>query len=326
MDRIGAHSKREIRRSQRELYARLWPKLLAPAVVLGVGLVFLHWILPDLIASYVTAALAAIALCQIHQLGLDATGMTSRRIGIMAEQWTADELHGLDRKSWNVIHHVMLEYTDVDHVAVGPPGVIAVETKFRSSWERVDLDRMALDVARQRRDVAGRARQKERDVRCVVAMWGPDVGEATQLHGVVFVPGKDLGERLCNAAPRFDDAQRASAVDALDGYLTKRDVGEVRDQGAVPASLGKMANQTLAVVAAALATAYLIATAAKLPSPVAAALATAAVVSVAALRWRLATTSAFGQRLTTAVLATALGLGVLLGGAAAVSVVAAWID
>lgn len=284
---------------------------------------FLHWILPDVIAPYVIAALAAIALCQIHQLGLDATGMTSRRLGIMAEQWTADELHRLDKASWNVIHHVMLVHRDIDHVAVGPPGVIAIETKFRSSWERVDLDLMARDVVRQRRDVAGRARQNVDDVRCVVAMWGPNVGEATQLHGVVFVPGKDLGERLRNAAPRFDDAQRVSAVDALDDYVTMRDDRELRDHGVVPASLGKMANQTFAIAAAALATAFVIAMSVKLPWPVASVLGTAGLISVAAWKWRRTGDSVFGQRLTAAVLATALGLGLLLGFAAVLTAIAA---
>ncbi len=62
-------------------------------------------------------------------------------------------------------------------------------------------------------------RQSVDDVRCVVAMWGPDVGEATELHDVVLCPGRDLATWILAAPLRFDDTQRASAVDALDVYV-----------------------------------------------------------------------------------------------------------
>lgn len=323
MDRIGVHSKREIRRSQRETYARLWPKLVAPAVVLVLGLVFLHWILPDAVAPYVTAAVGTWVLCQMHQLSLDASGMTSRRLGIMAEQWTADELRKLDRGTWHVIHHVMLEHRDIDHVAIGPAGVIAVETKFRSSWERVDLEHLAFEVARQRRKVAGRARQSVDDVRCVVAMWGPDVGEATEFHDVAFCLGRDLADWLRGAPVRLDDEQRSAAVDALDDYVAKRDVGELREHGAAPASFGAMVNQVAAVVLGVLATMYLVASAARLPVPAFSIAAVVALISTVAWRSRRAWSSDFAQRLTIAILATALSLGALLVGVVALSALSA---
>lgn len=287
---------------------------MAPAVVLMLGLVFLHWLLPDVVAPYVTAAVGTLVLCQMHQAGLDASGMSSRRLGIMAEQWTADELRRLDRGSWHVIHHVMLEYGDVDHVVVGPAGVIVVETKFRSTWERVDLERLARDVARQRRKVASRARQSVDDVRCVVAMWGPDVGEATEFHDVVLCPGRELATWISAAPLRFDDERRTSTVDALDRYVVTRDKGELRDQGAVPASLTTMTNQAGAVFAAALVTMYVVAMSASLPLP--ALSVPVVVVSVCVLAWflRRKQSSSLVRRLTTAVLASALGLGALLVG------------
>ena len=83
-----------------------------------------------------------------------------------------------------------------------------------------------------------------------------------------------------------------------------------------------MANQTIGIGATALAPAYVIALAANLPMPVASVLATAGLISAAALKWRRATKSVFRQRLNTAVLATALGLGALLAGVAGASVLA----
>ena len=314
-ERIGAHSKREIRRVERDLYARLWPKLLEPAAVVGLGLVVLHWTLPDVVAPYVTTAFATAVLCQMRQLGLDASGMTSRRLGIMAEQWTADELRRLDHRTWDVVHHVMLEQSDIDHVAVGPAGVVAVETKFRSSWAHTDLHSVAFDAARQRRKLAARSHQEASNVRCLVAMWGPDVGDdPLDIHGVVLCPGRSLAAWLRAADQRLNDTQRASAVDALDAYVTTRDVGELREHGAVPTSLGAMVSQAGWIVATVVGTAYVIALAGSLPLPVASILFITGVISAPALWWRRSGASGFARRLTTAVLATSLGLGALLIG------------
>lgn len=64
-------------------------------------------------------------------------GSWSWRVGADAERWTAEELARLG-PARQVEHHLVFTgkrqgkrwYSDVDHVAVGPPGVLAVSTKW----------------------------------------------------------------------------------------------------------------------------------------------------------------------------------------------------
>jgi len=58
------------------------------------------------------------------------TGTAYRSMGATAEEWTASELRPLRRRRWRVANHVALGRPDIDHVLVGPGGVIAVETKW----------------------------------------------------------------------------------------------------------------------------------------------------------------------------------------------------
>lgn len=70
-------------------------------------------------------------------------GSWSWRVGADAERWTAEELARLG-PAWQVEHHLVFTgkrqgkrwYSDVDHVAVGPPGVLAVSTKWTADeWD-----------------------------------------------------------------------------------------------------------------------------------------------------------------------------------------------
>lgn len=76
-------------------------------------------------------------------------GSWSWRVGADAERWTAEELARLG-PAWQVEHHLVFTgtrrgerwYSDIDHVAVGPPGVLAVSTKWTADeW---DLDQPEL--------------------------------------------------------------------------------------------------------------------------------------------------------------------------------------
>lgn len=69
---------------------------------------------------------------------IEATGSTTWRLGAEGEQWTAEELAKLGRE-WQTVHAVGIGSGDVDHVATGPGGVFALETKRTSGrWSRRD--------------------------------------------------------------------------------------------------------------------------------------------------------------------------------------------
>lgn len=76
-------------------------------------------------------------------LGVVAAGWwVSRRIvdywklhlGYLGERFTGDRLDQLDRRYWRVFHDLDCAYGNIDHVAVGPGGVVVVETKTWRKW------------------------------------------------------------------------------------------------------------------------------------------------------------------------------------------------
>jgi hypothetical protein len=65
------------------------------------------------------------------------------KLGFKGERVVAEELNQLLAQGWRVFHDVPFDSFNVDHVAVGPVGVFAVETKTRRKWE----DRAAVHPA-----------------------------------------------------------------------------------------------------------------------------------------------------------------------------------
>jgi hypothetical protein len=58
-------------------------------------------------------------------LVLGSSGVAGALAGIAAEQWTADDLRSLPRRGWRIVIGLELRPTaDIDHVAVGPAGVL----------------------------------------------------------------------------------------------------------------------------------------------------------------------------------------------------------
>jgi hypothetical protein len=125
-----------------------------------------------------------------------ATGLAHRGMGADAEVWTADELRKLNRQRWTVFHDVPLGAGNVDHVAVGPGRIYAIETKWTA---REDTERFLKGAAGQAWRGANALRAAlvaqgvDREVVPLLVVWGPKhlarIGERPQMVGrtrVVF--------------------------------------------------------------------------------------------------------------------------------------------
>jgi hypothetical protein len=77
------------------------------------------------VGTSITAVIGTIAYFVLALSGTVAPG-----IGAMAETWSASELRRLTKHGWLVINGVPLEGRDLDHVLIGPGGVIAIESKW----------------------------------------------------------------------------------------------------------------------------------------------------------------------------------------------------
>lgn len=130
------------------------------------------------------------------------TGALDFYKGAWAEEWTSEELRRLRREGWYVVDRIEFDHLDVDHVAVGPGGVYAVETKWLGSTsDRQERLRRAQDQASHGSWKIGRLLAQdgvEVDVRPLVVTWGPGaegVPLASPPSGAPAVlAGRDLGD------------------------------------------------------------------------------------------------------------------------------------
>jgi len=170
---------------------------------------------PDLsVNAFLLGALLATALWLFVGVIALATGATSWFVGAQAEKWTAQALKTLGA-DWRVVHNVpFLEghgpnawVVDVDHIVVGPGGVLVVETKYSSNALDLDAQRVprklghAVDQADRN---AGRVRALlSRDfpdvpISPVIVWWGwrltPPKAPVRRVGNVSVVAGGDVAK------------------------------------------------------------------------------------------------------------------------------------
>jgi len=317
--RTGASSRREVRARHRRWLRRQWHVTAVVAALTGFAVAAVHVFVWKPVAPYVIGALLASAAWQIYTMMLETGGVASRRSGIVAEQWTADELRQLRCDDWIVVNHVMLEWRDVDHVLLGPGGFLAIETKFRSDWgsNKQDFGAWAKTAREDAHDVGVRLQQWKTDVQPIVVMWGPEVStcfpDIFEHDGVTFCPGPQLRQLVGSLPDKVEAGQVNKAFTFLDNYLRTRDPGEVHVSGEIPRTAGQVSDDLLAVGAACMASIVAVLSPVSLPPVGAWSIAVAAAGLIAAIfvrrQWRH---SPRMQRVTTAIITTSSGLGVLL--------------
>lgn len=136
--------------------------------------------------------------------------------GAWGEDNTRDELKRARRNRliWGCVDSINLNIGDVDHLVVTRAGgLVAMDSKWRSSVDRDELTRMANDARRSalraealcrsllrpERGARHRAREQPIAVTPLVVVWGPaqhTVPENAVVEGVTFVAGRQLREWL----------------------------------------------------------------------------------------------------------------------------------
>lgn len=144
------------------------------------------------------------------------------------ERTTDDVLRPLRRSGWKVLRDVSVGGRTVDHLAIGPGGVLVVETKVRSHLTADDLAWATGQVQRSRLAVhailTGDGSGPPVPVVPVVVTWGThpdDVEPPAYVDGVRVVRGEQLGEWLeIFQTPRLTSTQ----VDAAWARIWARSV------------------------------------------------------------------------------------------------------
>ena len=154
--------------------------------------------------------------------------------GSDGEAATSGQLRRCRRQGWRVVHNLMLEAGDIDHIAVGPGGVVAIETKSTDAdWEWLSRQSIHRGWTRQASSSAARARALVRQhaglavqVRPVVAAWVrglADVGPV-ECNGVRIVHGSTLADLLGDLDPVLTGEQVDQIHQALEPVARRLDV------------------------------------------------------------------------------------------------------
>jgi hypothetical protein len=156
-------------------------------------------------------------------LGFDAR-LLPWRWGAAGEEWTAEELARLGYE-WRVFHDIPDGRGNWDHIAVGPTGVYAIDSKNLSEPASVDASglragRIRMGGATARASAARLKDAIERDsgravwVQSVVVVWGELKGGAVERDRVLYAPGPDVADALRSRSKRLtkDEIEHVASV------------------------------------------------------------------------------------------------------------------
>lgn len=143
-------------------------------------------------------------------------GTMGELMGVSAEESTIAQLRTLPSATWRIVNGLRLGAGDIDHVAVGPAGVLVVETKWSAEpWpiglttgDRFMQERLAEAVEQARRNARQvrahhyfRTKIGDAPVRALVVVWSASLPvegspEWDTVDGVDVVRGRSLGTWL----------------------------------------------------------------------------------------------------------------------------------
>jgi hypothetical protein len=167
------------------------------------------------------------------------SGAGSQLAGTAAESWTASELRRMQPHGWRLANGLRVRYDeDIDHVLVGPGGVLVVETKWSaSSWTEDAFMARSLQAAieqtaRNRKTVVDQFHRlvPEDAVRALLVLWSatPFAASLPSPHPLVAViNGAELRRWLDDQTSAneagFDTDAAWNAVEAQTRTRTERD-------------------------------------------------------------------------------------------------------
>ncbi len=220
---FGAVSFERWRRKRKGLRTPLTEKLLRPA---GYSLqrkledlndAFNGWLMGTFLCSLIAVGgLSFAPKDNVNQFiflivfGLSAAGCTimtwrrlldirSNRWGLLGEQAVAEELQRLIPSGYKIFHDIPCEKMDckwnIDHVAVGPAGVFAIETKYRTKLpgkagedHKAEFDGVKIQFSSGNYDAEAPA-QARQNARWLATEMSKATGERVTVQPIVALPG-----------------------------------------------------------------------------------------------------------------------------------------
>ena len=248
-DRAGRYSRQLARDRQKAFVGASWRRLLVVFIV-GIALTSLTEFLPSWARAFVAGAWLASVVWFLTFLVVQLSGSASMEMARIAEQWTAQELRRLRRRGWKVVSHTIPKYGDIDHIAVGPGGLLVLETKWRSDpsdfddqgWLTAGCRKLSENARLVRLSL--QARLQDAPTRTAFVCWSPSGSsgsrfEPVEVEGVAVIPGPkfrawldhELGQ---TSSPIMDNASIDSAWETLAVLARNTDRRDFKETGIPP--------------------------------------------------------------------------------------------
>lgn len=196
----------------------------------------------ELIVVAAVAALAAVVL-----LAALLAGKPSGRRSEDAEARTSKTLQRLDPEQWRIFDDLQFSGFDVDHVAIGPGGLLAIESRWAPSPWRIDATTIEGAIGRplhqaQRNATWIRKVLRNKHVQIpvvpVLVIWGPgapDLPRGSRRCGdvVVLNGAQDDEWRADLSAGRLSGQVLDDAADAVKAFIAERNKHRARSAAKV---------------------------------------------------------------------------------------------
>jgi Nuclease-related domain len=233
--RAGLYGTNEVRKVHRR-WLRENARLLTCSVgVTAIMFGLILFILPPWLRGFMAGVFTTTLVANVAYMMVVSTGTVPRLAGIDAEKSMARDLRSLEKHGWTVANHLLLEKGegDVDHLLIGPAGLVVVETKWTSTWSDSAgwCSKVAEGTRHRTSAVSRNIAQLKLPTHSIVAVWGPAahmVGASAAANSKCSVlPGtKVVSHILALPAAETDASHFATARRNLDLYVAQRDKGE----------------------------------------------------------------------------------------------------
>lgn len=255
-ERAGRYSRDQAWKQVKDFARHSWWLLILIPVVFFVASIPLMLKFEGIARGAVLGASVASGLWFDAWVAVVWTGASSKFMGVNGELWTAEEIRRLDGRGWRLINGLQLnDRHDIDHAAVGPGGVLVVESKWSASaWPlngpgpkfmEGQLAKAASQVQRNAKEVADYLSTVPGiPVTAIAVFWSgtrsEGVGWQTWGDGrTVLMHGPDFRRWLRDELP--DIGASAESVEHAYALLAAK----AEDQDRVHADAGEIATPTL---------------------------------------------------------------------------------
>jgi hypothetical protein len=188
------------------------------------------------------------------------SGVAPTLMGAYAEEWTAQSLRAFRKKGWHLVNGMQLRSkSDIDHVVIGPSGVLVVETKWSSEpWPtplsghdfmKSRLNETVENVLRNRSDFVMNFKKNLGDipVQAICVLWTTDPNpEETpwELRGVKIIPGMKLRSWLKSLDSSLITNEQVNAIfSEVERHVLRRDKHDVNQGFVAQPSLRRLVTE-----------------------------------------------------------------------------------